>query len=66
VDYATKRFVEHIENCERLVAGLAATGPALAAAQEDAGALGRINDLFPDVLDAVATAVGRRPLAQLA
>jgi 1,4-alpha-glucan branching enzyme len=64
VDYATKRFVEHIENCERLVAGLATTGPALAAAQADAAALGQINDLFPDVLDAVATAVGRRPLAQ--
>ena len=66
VDYATKRFVEHVENCERLVGGLAATGPGLAAAQDDAAALRSINDLFPDVLSAVAAAVGRGPLAQSA
>jgi 1,4-alpha-glucan branching enzyme len=59
-DYATRRFTEHVDGCLRLVEGLASNGPRLAGAGQRAEALGRVNDVFPDVLDSVAVALGRR------
>lgn len=60
-DYAARRFSEHLDACTRLLAGIAAGGPALAAASEQAAALFRINGIFPDVLDAVAQAAHQTP-----
>jgi 1,4-alpha-glucan branching enzyme len=58
-DYATRRFREHCEGAEALVAALRdGSGSALEAAQALAAELGRRNDCFPDVLPAVATALG--------
>jgi 1,4-alpha-glucan branching enzyme len=65
-DYATRRFGEHLEACERLLDAITAPGAGGAAgaagaagaggAVELAAELGRRNDLFPDVLPALAIA----------
>ncbi|MFI5207583.1 MAG: 1,4-alpha-glucan branching protein domain-containing protein [Gemmatimonadales bacterium] len=58
-DYAELRFNEHCEDAERLVAALAPQAPegALEAAQRRALELRARDDLFPDVLTAVAAAL---------
>ena len=65
VDYAERRFRGHCEDAERLVAALASPDPgALEAARSDAAALRERDDLFPDVLPAIAAALdGTRALA---
>ncbi|MDP3775935.1 MAG: DUF1957 domain-containing protein [Gemmatimonadales bacterium] len=59
-DYAERRFALHCDDAERLVAALApgAGVGALEAAQRVAEELRRRDDLFPDVLTSVATALG--------
>ena len=58
-DYAERRFREHCLDAESLLQGLATGGEtALAGAQTRAEELGRRDDLFPDVLSAVAAALG--------
>ncbi|MBA3318901.1 MAG: DUF1957 domain-containing protein [Gemmatimonadales bacterium] len=58
-DYAGRRFTEHCDDAAALLAGLAG-GPEdrLPQAQTRAEALARRDDLFPDVLSAVALALG--------
>jgi 1,4-alpha-glucan branching enzyme len=58
-DYAERRFTLHCDDAAALVAALApgAEPGALEAAQRRAEELGRRDDLFPDVLSAVATAL---------
>ena len=64
VDYAERRFNLHCDDAARLIAALAAArtgggGDApLEAARRDAGALAARDALFPDVLAAVAEALG--------
>ncbi len=57
-DYAERRFAEHCDGAERLVAALAAGGEALAGAARLAEELVRHDNPFPDVLAAVADAAG--------
>ncbi len=58
-DYAERRFVEHCEDAEKLIAALSPGGEAhLGAAQLRAEQLGRRDQLFPNVLSAVAAALG--------
>ena len=58
-DYAERRFVEHCEDAERLVRALASEDPAeLAAADLAAAELHRRDDVFPDILPAIAAAHG--------
>jgi 1,4-alpha-glucan branching enzyme len=58
-DYATKRFQEHCEGAETLVAALReGTSSALESGQHRAADLALRNDCFPDVLPAVAAALG--------
>ncbi len=66
-DYAEHRFSVHCDAVEQLVAALAPGSPGaegtLAAAQRTADELRRRDDLFPDVLAAVATALSTERLA---
>ncbi|HEU5049208.1 MAG TPA: DUF1957 domain-containing protein, partial [Gemmatimonadales bacterium] len=64
-DYAERRFLEHCGDAERLVAALASTDPAvLDAAREEAASLRRRDDLFPDIIPALAAALrGSRALS---
>jgi 1,4-alpha-glucan branching enzyme len=55
-DYAERRFAEHCDGAERLVAALGAGGEALAGAARLAEELGRHDNPFPDVLGAIAEA----------
>jgi 1,4-alpha-glucan branching enzyme len=58
-DYAERRFLEHCSDAEALVAALLdGGGDALGPAQRRAEALARRNHLFPDVIPAVAAALG--------
>jgi 1,4-alpha-glucan branching enzyme len=58
-DYAERRLREHCEGAEALVRALTRGTPdELAAARTRAGDLARTDDLFPDVLAAVAAATG--------
>jgi len=60
VDYASRRFVEHVDNCRQLVTGLSEpTGPS-DALREAAAELHKVNGVFPNVLDAVADVIGAR------
>jgi 1,4-alpha-glucan branching enzyme len=59
-DYGERRFRQHAEAAESLVAALERGGD-LDGAAERANQLRRHDSLFPDVLDAVALALGRRP-----
>jgi 1,4-alpha-glucan branching enzyme len=56
VDYAERRFTQHCDDAERLIAALG--GGALEAAGRVAAELARRDDLFPDVLAQVAEALG--------
>ena len=63
VDYAERRFTLHCDDAERLIKALAAVGGGgdgalLESARRTADELGRRDDLFPDVLAAVAEALG--------
>jgi len=60
-DYAERRFADHCDGAERLVAALGAGGDALTAATRLAEELARHDNPFPDVLAAVADAVGVGP-----
>jgi 1,4-alpha-glucan branching enzyme len=64
-DYAERRFRQHCDDAEALLAALAPGAEArLAQAQATAEALHRRDDLFPDILTAVAVAGrGSRALA---
>src|SRR5690349_7040472 len=55
VDYAERRFTQHCDDAERLIAALASG--ALEAAGRVAAELARRDDLFPDVLAQVAEAL---------
>jgi 1,4-alpha-glucan branching enzyme len=58
-DYAERRFNEHCADAEELVAALHdGTDEALEAARRRAEVLARRNHLFPDVIPAVAAALG--------
>jgi 1,4-alpha-glucan branching enzyme len=58
-DYAERRFTEHCTDAETLVGALAdGSTSAIEAAQRRAEELGRQDDLFPDVLPALAAALG--------
>jgi len=58
-DYAERRFVEHCTDAEALVAALLDGGDdALGPAQRRAEVLARRDHLFPDVIPAVAAALG--------
>jgi len=58
-DYAERRFVEHCSDAEALVAALVdGSGDALGPAQRRAEVLARRDHLFPDVIPAVAAALG--------
>jgi 1,4-alpha-glucan branching enzyme len=58
-DYAERRFVEHCQDAEQLIAALRPGHEAeLEAAQQRAEELGRRDQLFPNVLPAVAAALG--------
>ncbi len=65
-DYAERRFNQHCDDAERLVSALAvaaAGGGGIEAAQQHTDELAQRDDLFPDVLSAVATALnGSRAL----
>ena len=61
-DYATKRFVEHLDNLDRLLAPLE-TGVVPIEARLLAADLRATNDVFPDVLSALATIREDRRLA---
>jgi 1,4-alpha-glucan branching enzyme len=63
-DYAERRFTEHCGDAEALLAALApGADDRLPQAQARAEELGRRDDLFPDVLPAVAAALsGSRSL----
>ncbi len=58
-DYAERRFTLHCDDAERLVAALApdAGASALEAAGREVDELRRRDDVFPDILSAVATAL---------
>ncbi|MBI4503699.1 MAG: DUF1957 domain-containing protein [Gemmatimonadetes bacterium] len=56
-DYGERRFVLHCDSAERLVAALRGD---LEAGHRLAEELSRQDDLFPNVLDSVAVALGRR------
>jgi 1,4-alpha-glucan branching enzyme len=59
-DYAERRFTGHCEAAEELVGALAAAAggaPSLDAARARAEALHRSDDLFPDVIPAIAAAL---------
>ncbi|MGE0554413.1 MAG: 1,4-alpha-glucan branching protein domain-containing protein [Gemmatimonadales bacterium] len=60
VDYASRRFAEHVDNCRRLLAGLDDPSGPSDAVREEAAGLGQLNDVFPDVADAVADVVSAR------
>jgi 1,4-alpha-glucan branching enzyme len=63
-DYAERRFAQHCDDAERLVAALAVGGGSLEEAQRRADQLARRDDLFPDVLSSVAQVVnGSRAFA---
>ena len=57
-DYGERRFVLHCDAAERLVSAL--KGGDLEAGSRLAEELSARDDLFPDVLDSVAVALGRR------
>lgn len=57
-DYAERRFREHCEAAEELVGALERGDPELEAAQHRAEELRRRDDLFPEILPAVAAALG--------
>jgi 1,4-alpha-glucan branching enzyme len=58
-DYAERRFVEHCQDAEQLIASLASGRESeLEAAQRRAEELGRRDQIFPNVLPAVAAALG--------
>jgi 1,4-alpha-glucan branching enzyme len=58
-DYAERRFREHCDDASELLAALAPDGAdRLPWAQQRAEALGRRDDLFPEVLSGVAAALG--------
>jgi 1,4-alpha-glucan branching enzyme len=58
-DYAERRFQEHCSDAEQLIAALGPDREAdLATAQQRAEVLGRRDQLFPNVLPAVAAALG--------
>jgi len=58
-DYAERRLREHCDGAENLVRALAAGTPdELASARVHAADLARTDDLFPDILAAVAAATG--------
>jgi 1,4-alpha-glucan branching enzyme len=58
-DYAEQRFTEHCDDAQALLAALAPGAEEwLPQAQARAEALARRDDLFPDVLSAVAAALG--------
>ena len=58
-DYAERRFRQHCEDAEGLLGGLAPGAESrLAQAQRTAEELHRRDDLFPDILGAVALALG--------
>jgi 1,4-alpha-glucan branching enzyme len=58
-DYAERRFREHCDDAEALIAALApGAEDRLPAAQARAATLARRDDLFPEVLSAVAAAAG--------
>jgi 1,4-alpha-glucan branching enzyme len=58
-DYAERRFQEHCDDAEQLIAALAPGREAdLASAQQRADVLGKRDQLFPNVLPAVAAALG--------
>jgi 1,4-alpha-glucan branching enzyme len=58
-DYAERRFVQHAEDAEELIAALGLGREAnLEAAQRRAEELGRRDQVFPNVLPAVAAALG--------
>lgn len=57
-DYAERRFTEHCEDAEQLIRGLTGSGgTTLESAQKLAERLAKRDDLFPDVLGSVATAL---------
>ena len=57
-DYAERRFVEHCEGAEGLLAGLeAGSDESLASARELAGRLGQVDDPFPDPLPVLRAAM---------
>jgi 1,4-alpha-glucan branching enzyme len=58
-DYAERRFVEHCQDAEQLIAALAPERESeLETAQRRAEELGRRDQIFPNVLPAVAAALG--------
>jgi 1,4-alpha-glucan branching enzyme len=58
-DYAERRFREHCDDAEQLIAALApGREPDLESAQRRAEELGKRDQLFPNVLPAVAAALG--------
>jgi 1,4-alpha-glucan branching enzyme len=58
-DYAERRFVEHCQDAEQLIASLAPERESeLETAQRRAEELGRRDQIFPNVLPAVAAALG--------
>ncbi len=58
-DYAERRFTEHCDDARTLLAALAPGAEEwLPQAQARAEALARRDDIFPDVLSAVAAALG--------
>ncbi len=57
-DYAVRRFVGHCADAERLLAVLARTGVSLEAGQRLAEELDRRDQLFPDLVPAIAAALG--------
>jgi 1,4-alpha-glucan branching enzyme len=58
-DYAEKRFLQHCVDAEGLIAALASGGEAsIADAQRRADELARRDQLFPDIIPAVAAALG--------
>jgi 1,4-alpha-glucan branching enzyme len=57
VDYAERRFTLHCDDAERLIKALAGDGTQLESAGRIADELARRDDLFPNVLAAVAEAL---------
>ncbi len=57
-DYAERRFREHCDDADALLDGLAAGESGRAQAQTRAEELARRDDIFPDVLPAIAAALG--------
>jgi 1,4-alpha-glucan branching enzyme len=56
-DYAERRFIEHCDHAEQLIAALGSSG-GLESAQQRAEELGQKDPLFPNVVPAVAAALG--------